>query len=544
MKPIRIPRLAVIAGALVIAVVAFVSWRLSGGGDASLQNMPMNPVGSYQVGVLNAPDPPSMGDNSMTVMIRDAQGNPVRAAELETVVSMTAMGAMPYMESRGKVKEVKPGMYRAEYGLSMNGEWDVRLSIRAPQQAPARADYRLSTSIRGLSFVSSTPAQGGPGSPAPQPSGGSSAPPPGHAGHGAPGGQGMVVPAEEIPPGEDEVPGAITLDAARRQLLGIRTESISVRELAVTIRAPGRVAYDEAHQAEVSLRFSGWVREIRAATTGQAVNRGSVLFTAYSPEVWTAQQEFVEALKHSAVGTDTPDIAAGTAPADRHQLSPLAAAARQRLHLWDIPASEIARLERTRLPRETIPIVSPVSGVVTAKNIVQGSPFSVGQVLYTIARIDPVWVLASIHQVDLPLVRVGTPARILDPYLDANSRSGRVSFVYPAFTSETRTGTVRIEVANPQGKLKPGMFVDVNMMVPLGKKLALPESAVLPTGERNIVFVDAGAGRLVPRSVQLGYRAGDYFQVLAGLEPGEVVVTSGNFLVAAESKLRSATGKW
>ncbi len=505
MKVTGIPRWAVIGGVVVLAVVAFVSWRLLGGG-APPKNMPMNEVGAYQVGVVNAPDPPSMGDNAMTVVIRDAEGKPVRNAEIETVVSMSAMGAMPYMESRGRVKEMKPGMYRAEYGLSMNGEWDVKLAIRAPHRAPARADYRLSTSIRGFSFVSGTPGQGGPGGnpPSQETRDGSTTLPPGHA-------------------------GSITLDASRRQSLGIRTAPVAVRDLAVTIRAAGRVAYDEAHQAEVSLKFSGWVREIKVATTGQPVTRGEVLFTAYSPELWAAQREFIEALSHRTAGTDTAGTAAGPgaldmgpgdASTDQQRRSPLAAAARQRLLLWDIPTSEIERLERTRTPREAVPIVAPVSGVVTAKTVVQGSPFSASQVLYAIARTDPVWVLASVYQVDLPLVRVGASARILDPYLDEGLRSGRVSFVYPSLTSETRTGTLRIEVANPRGKLKPGMFVDVEVAVPLGKRLAIPESAVLPTGERNIVFVDLGEGRLAPRRVELGHRAGDYYQVLAGLEPG------------------------
>ena len=180
----------------------------------------------------------------------------------------------------------------------------------------------------------------------------------------------------------------------------------------------------------------------------------------------------------------------------------------------------------------------------TEKHIVRGSPFTAGQVLYRIAPLDPAWVIASVYQVDLPLLKAGMPATLTNPYIDERSRHGHVSFISPALQAETRTGQVRIEVENPGGELKPGMFVNVELNVALGRRLAVPESAVLPTGERRVVFVDLGGGRLAPREVELGARAGDYFEVLSGLKPGDAVVTSGNFLVAAESKLRSAAQKW
>jgi len=165
-------------------------------------------------------------------------------------------------------------------------------------------------------------------------------------------------------------------------------------------------------------------------------------------------------------------------------------------------------------------------------------------VLYKIARTDPVWVLAAVYERDLPLVRTGMPARIAGPAAGGRMLQGRVSFVAPDLAADTRTGTVRIELPNPGGALKPGMFVDVALSVRLGQRLAIPESAVLPTGERRIVFVDLGDGRLASRDVVLGARAGDWYEVVSGLAAGDRVVTSGNFLVAAESRLRSATGKW
>ena len=333
----------------------------------------------------------------------------------------------------------------------------------------------------------------------------------------------------------ESAPGTINIDAARRQEIGIRTAPVQVRTLSATVRAVGRVAYDETRQAEVTLKFSGYVRDLRVDFTERPVRAGEVLFTAYSPELWSAQQEYIEALR---VAGDSSLAVHGPPETE------LALAARRRLELWDITPGEIQQIAREGKPREAIPIVAPASGVVTEKNVYRGSAFTPGQVLYKIAPLDPAWVLASVYQVDLPLLKVGMLATLANPYLDERSRHGRVSFISPALQAETRTGQVRVEVPNPRGDLKPGMFVNVELAVALGKRLAVPESAVLPTGDRRVVFVDLGNGRLEPRDVQLGARAGDYFEVLSGLKPGEVVVTSGNFLVAAESKLKSATQKW
>jgi Cu(I)/Ag(I) efflux system membrane fusion protein len=495
-----------------------------GAGTASMQA-----VGELKIGVTNTPDPPHAGDNALTIVVRDAAGKPARGASLDAMISMPGMGAMPRMESRGKVKEVKPGVYRAEYGLAMNGEWDVNVRVRPKQGDAVEAAYRLSTSTPGLAFASGTPPSGQD-----QSSAGTS----GMAGMSGMSGMPSSGAAQEPTgpaAGTDSAPGTISIDAARRQAIGVRTEAVEVRALSTTVRAVGRVAYDETRQAEVALKFAGWVRDLRVDFTGRTVNAGEVLFTAYSPELWSAQQEYIEAVRDSG---NSSMAAQGASESD------LAMAARRRLELWDITPAQIQQIASQGKPREAIPIDAPVSGVVTEKNVVRGSPFTAGQVLYKIAPLDPAWVIANIYQVDLPLLRVGMPASLTNPYLDERSRHGRVSFIAPALQAETRTGQVRVEVPNPRRDLKPGMFVNVELEVALGKRLAVPESAVLPTGERRLVFVDLGNGRLAPREVQLGARAGDFFEVLAGLAPGDVVVVSGNFLVAAESKLKSATQKW
>jgi Cu(I)/Ag(I) efflux system membrane fusion protein len=466
----------------------------------------MQEVGAWRIGAANAPDPARVGDNAITLVARDASGKAMDGS-LEVVVSMPQMGAMPYMESRGKSRPKGPGVFLVSYRLPVGGEWDVAVRLRPDNGPPAEAHYRLSTSIRGLSFAGGTPAAGSWATSSPGPS----------------------VPA-------DSGSGAVMIEAARRQSLGIRTDTVRVRVLSGTLRVPGRVAYDEAHQADVSLKFQGWVRQLSANVTGQPVHRGQVLFKVYSPELWSAQQEYIEAVR--AAQADQGNAALSGSSSD------LARSARERLSLWDVSPADIDAIAREGRPIEAVPIRSPVSGVVTEKGVVEGSAFQAGQVLFRIARLDPIWVIASVSEQDAALVRQGMQAIIRDPYRDTVLRNGLVSFVYPSLDSVTRTTDVRVTTRNADGRLRPGSFVNVELVTPDLKRPTVPESAVLPTGERHIVFVDVGGGRLVPREVRLGARAGGYYEVLGGLRAGDVVVTSGNFLVAAESKLRTPSQKW
>ncbi len=466
----------------------------------------LNNVGSYRLGVAIVPDPPTTGENVMTVVVEDALGRAVEGATVDIVVSMPAMGAMPAMESRGRVREIGHGVYRAAYGLAMAGDWDVRVRVRPKGHVPSDGTWRISTSRSGAEFVGETePPPGGT-------AGGAAA-----SDHGS-----GASPSEAM--------SAISVDAARRQSLGIRVEPALERDLVAEVRAAGRVAYDETRRAEVSIKFSGWVRAIHANFLGAPVRRGEALFEIYSPELWAAQQEFIEA--RTAAREDS--ARGGAEGAD------LAEAARRRLLLWDLGSADIDAIARSSRPRETLPVRAPVSGVVTEKRVVLGSPVTAGQVLYAIAPTDPVWVLASVDEQDLPLVHAGQRVTLLVPGGGGRERWGRVAFVAPDLAADSRTGTLRVEVPNGDGQLRPGTYLDVRLSVPLGRRLAVPDAAVLPTGERHIVFVDLGGGRLVPRDVTLGARAGDWVEVRAGLVAGDAIVTSGNFLVAAESRLRSA----
>lgn len=488
-----------------LLTVAALVVLLAGCGGIGGRKSPPQSVGAYRIAVANRPARPIVGDNTLLIEVRDQAGKPVTNAAVEAVITMPAMGAMPRMESKGMVKEVGAGRYEARYGLGMGGDWTAELSVSAGGAAPARARYRVSTTTGDVQFEGGT---------------------------GSPDGAADSSRAPAVATGDGEV---IVLDPARRQEIGVRTEAIGMRRLSTTIRATGKVAYDETRRAEISLKFSGWVREIHADYTGQLVRAGEPLLSVYSPELLAAQQELLEALRPTASGPATGGHAMGGAPD-----SSMAAAARQRLLLWDIPPGRIDAIVRSGVAQEVVPIPAPVSGVVVEKNLVRGSAFTAGQTLYKIAPVNPIWVVASVYQYELSLVREGMIGTIETPFLGATTRRGRVSYINPYLDPDTRTGEVRLEVANPTGDLKPGMFVNVLLERDLGERLAVPESAVLFEGDRRVVFVDLGEGRLAPREVSLGAKAGNLYEVQHGLKAGDVVVTSGNFLISAESRLRSS----
>jgi Cu(I)/Ag(I) efflux system membrane fusion protein len=460
-----------------------------------------DPVGPFRLSVRNRPNAPSVGDNRLEIGIRDSTGAPVRGAGVEVLVSMEAMGAMPRMESRGELREVSSGVYEAKYGLAMAGEWDIGIRIRHPS-GTAEASYRVSTTLKRVSFSGGTPPT-----------------------VGAPG-------LAAVAPTAGDVAGAVRIDSARRQAIGVKTEPVQIRDLSTTIRAAGHVTYDETRRTEVSMKFSGWVRDIRVDYTGKPVRSGEVLFTAYSPELVSAQQEYLTAL---GVGSDS-----GSQSVDPE----IAAAARARLLRWDIRPSQIEAIARAGKPIEALPILAPTTGIVLEKNIVQGSAFSSGQTLYKIAPIHPVWVIASVYPYELPWVRTGMTATILSPFLTEKSRPGTVSTIDPYLDPQGRTAQIRLVAPNTRGDLKPDMFVDVLLIASMGKRLAIPETAVIYVGDRRVVFVDLGDGRFAPRTVSLGAKAADYYEVVSGLKAGEIVVTSGNFLIASESRLKSTAQKW
>jgi Cu(I)/Ag(I) efflux system membrane fusion protein len=329
--------------------------------------------------------------------------------------------------------------------------------------------------------------------------------------------------------------GTILVDAERRQRIGVEIARVERRAVPDSIRAVGKVVLDETRLAEVSVKYRGWIGQLLADQTGQPVRRGQTLFTLYSPELYATQEELLAAL-------ESQRAAQGTAAPDRADY--LVEAARKRLRLWDLSEAEIDRVAASGEALQYIPIASPVSGHVVEKLVVEGASVEPGMTLFRLAGLDQVWVEAEVYEAELTRVEVGQPATVTLPYVPGRTYSGRVAFISPYLDDATRTGRVRVELANPNLELKPDMYANVLLERTAGEALVVPEDAVLYAGPREFVFLDLGEGRLRPQPVETGRRVGDFVEILSGLAEGDPIVSSGNFLIAAESRLKLAMEHW
>lgn len=329
--------------------------------------------------------------------------------------------------------------------------------------------------------------------------------------------------------------GVMRIDHRRRQLIGLKTGLVERRDLTIEVRAVGRVAYDETRIAEVALKYDGWIQKLHVEETGQAVRKGQPLFTLYSPALYTAQQEYLLALSQQATARDD---------AGRARSEALVRGARRRLELWDVTKGQLAGIAKHGEPLQYLPVLAPASGYIVAKDVVEGAAVKAGQRLFRIAALDKVWVEADIYERDIPLVKVGQQAMVTLTHLPGRTFEGKIAFIYPYLDAGSRTSRARVELVNSDLELKPDMYASVELRVPLGERLVVPEAAVIYSGPRRIVFLDMEDDKLRPKPIEVGVKAGGYFEVLSGLELGDRVVTSGNFLLSAESRLKAATGLW
>ena len=329
--------------------------------------------------------------------------------------------------------------------------------------------------------------------------------------------------------------GTVKISLDKVQLLGVRTELVEPRELRRTVQAVGTIQANERLLYKVAPRFEGWIEKLYVNTTGQAVARGQPLMEVYSPDLVTAQEEYLIALRGAK---DLKD----SAPEAQAVMQRLAEGVLRRLRNWEISEQELQALQHEGKPRRLLAYRSAANGVVLQKPGVQGMRFMPGEVLFEIADLSSVWMLADVSEQDVGLVRVGQDAKLQIVAYPDKAFSGKVVFLYPTIDPETRTAKVRIELANPGRLLKPAMFANVELISgpAQGKTLAVPESAVLDSGTRQVVLVRRGEGLFEPRTVKLGMRAGGYVAVSEGLKAGEEVVVRANFLIDAESNLKAA----
>ena len=333
------------------------------------------------------------------------------------------------------------------------------------------------------------------------------------------------------------IPGyaPVQVDDSRRQLLGIRTVPVSRTRLKKTIRAVGLVSADEQRASQVHVKFEGFIERIFVDFVGQRVQKGEPLFTIYSQDLLAAQHEY---LSSKAAFERIP--AASVADPARNAARSLVAASRQRLELFDVPRGVLAEVDRTGVPQRYITIASPRRGTVVEKQAVAGLAVDPMTALYVIADLERVWVLADVQERDLAQVKLGQEARLTIDALPGKKLAGRVAFISATIGEATRTAKARIELDNAAGILKPGLYATVTIDVDLGEGIAIPEDAIIDTGERKIVFVSHDGGHFEPRAVEVGISLEGLVQVLSGLKEGESIAETGQFLLDSESRLRAA----
>ena len=337
--------------------------------------------------------------------------------------------------------------------------------------------------------------------------------------------------------GTDNMPvGTVKISDRKQQLIGVETGTVERQRLTRTIRAVGQLTADETKLAHVHLKVNGWIEQIYVDYIGQLVKKGQPLFTIYSPDLVATEQEYLIARrgKQYLGNSPFPDAAQGS--------ESLLQSARERLRLWDISDDQIKKLDETGEVTRTLTFYSPVTGFVLDRKAFPQTSVTPDMELYTVADLSTIWGTAEIYEYEVPYVRVGQRAQMELSYFPGKAYNGRVTYIYPTVDPQTRTVKVRLEFPNPNFELKPQMFSDVMLKIDYGDQIVVPQDAVLDSGERQTVFVALPNGYFEPREIKLGAKLEDKVIVLSGLKVGETIVTSGNFLIDSESRLKSAMG--
>lgn len=335
---------------------------------------------------------------------------------------------------------------------------------------------------------------------------------------------------------ENMPPEAFKISALKQQLIGVQFGQVQFGPVERTIRAVGRLAFDETKIIRVHTKISGWIDKVFVDYTGQLVKKGQPLFSLYSPELVSTQEEFLIGLKAKQYLSDSQfkDVSTGA--------QSLYNAARRRLQLWDISDEQILELEKTQKPTRDLTLYAPSDGFVTKRNAYPKQQVTPDTEVYELADLSTIWVMADIYEYELPEVKLGQTAKVSLSYFPGETFVGKVSYIYPELDNMTRTAKVRVDLPNPGFKLKPDMYANVALQINYGKQLFVPQEAVLDAGAEQVVFVALGNGYFEPRKVRLGPKVDNRYIILAGLKPEEKVVTSGNFLIDSESRLKSAMG--
>ena len=339
--------------------------------------------------------------------------------------------------------------------------------------------------------------------------------------------------ASASPAVQEQEPPTVEIPEDKQRLIGVKTTAATVISMKKTIRLTGRIEYDEQMLFTVNTKVEGWIERLYVDYAGRSLKKGEPLAEIYSPDLLAAQEELI-----SLKAWEKPE---GKGPTDTMltvDSSRLVDAARKRLRLWDITQAQIERIEKTGKPMRTLTIISPVSGYVVKRYTTKGMRVMAGEPLLDIADLTQVWVIAEVSEPDMGRVRPGIETRITFDGMPGKVFTSRVDFIYPSMSPDTRTLKIRCTLPNVKGILKPQMFAMVEITADLGSRLAVPEDAIIDTGERQIMYVDRGEGLFEPRVVVAGQRAGGMREIISGLKAGEKVASSALFLIDSEAQLK------
>ncbi len=476
-------------------------------------------IGNFRIRAEMNSSTPEIGDNTLSIWVRDQNDQVVESVQARAVVQFEQDSNDSAINIPIELQSIQPGHLQGSVTLEKGGEWALAIDVEAASLGHGDLILGFKTGEPGLEQIVSTPEGISHYTCAMHPSVKSATP-----------GSCPICSMDLIAvTHQDVASNSITIDNRRRQMIGIETEKVTHVDLNKEIRAVGQVTYDERRLSNVTLKFDAWVGELHADYVGVQVNKGDVLFTVYSPELLAAQQEYLETLKRLA---------------RRGSNDSLLIAARQRLKLWDISSWEIKALEKRGRPLEYIPIYASSTGTIVEKNVEEGSAVKSGETLFRIADLSQVWVEAEVYEADIELISEGMNATITMPYLPSKKIEATVDYIYPYLEGDSRTARIRLNLDNANGALKPDMYAEVKLIADYGHRLAVPEQAVMIAGDSRVIFVDLGEGKLKPIKVKIGRRVNSFIEVIDGLKLGDTIVTSGNFLIASETKLKAGIDQW
>ena len=477
-------------------------------------------AGPFQLAVSTLPETPVVGKNHIVIQVRDNQEQPIQGADVRAVGEMSAIGSMPAMYVQADIVEITPGMYQGEFDVPMVGEWSLAVDVATDEAHHVDLSFEMVTGREGIKLITATPIDDvAYHTCSMHPSVKSATP-----------GTCPICGMDLVSVTRDELQsGSILVDKGRRQAIGVKTGNVVKKHFEVPIILQGEVTFDETRLIDISLRFDGWIGNLNADFIGKPIRKGDILFSVFSPELLSLQEEYLGTQKRSGAGSKRNDFTT---------------ASRKRLMLWGLTSQQVSWLGRQGKAQNYLPIFAPADGVVIEKNIVRGSAFKRGEGLLRLADLSSLWIETYAYEQDLPLIETGMSASVALSNLPEQGFEAKVMQIDPFLTKNTRTTRVRLDVKNANGLLKPGQFTRVTLKADLGDMLVIPEEAVLVSGDKRIVFRDLGDGRLQPQTILTGYSDGEYVIVREGLADGDAIVISGNFLIAAESKLKSGIDQW